>query len=103
LQAQPGEMFGQPFRWTTEAGTGMPPPWDLSPHVFFDAGYTSVNGSTPGELPDATLASVGIGITAMVGVDFSVTLDWGIALSSDPGLGVETGDSQLWFVGSISF
>jgi len=99
----PGEMFGQPFRWTTEAGTGMPPSWDLSPHVFFDAGYTSVNGSTPGELPDATLASVGIGITAMVGVDFSVTLDWGIALSSDPGLGVETGDSQLWFVGSISF
>jgi hemolysin activation/secretion protein len=97
------EVFGKPFRWTTESGTGMPPSWDLSPHVFFDAGYTANNGPTVGEVPSATLTSVGIGVTAMVGTDFSVTLDWGIALQGDTALGVQAGDSQLWFIGSISF
>jgi hemolysin activation/secretion protein len=99
----PGEMFGQPFRWTTDAETGMSPSWDISPHVFFDAGYTSVNGSTVGELPSATLTAAGIGVTMMVGLDFSLTVDWGIALHDEPGLGVSAGDSQVWFVGSISF
>jgi hypothetical protein len=39
----------------------------------------------------------------MIGSDFSVTLDWGIALHGEPGLGVGAGDSQVWFVGSFSF
>jgi hemolysin activation/secretion protein len=97
------DIFGKPFRWTTEEGTGLPPSWDISPHVFFDAGYTTVNGPTVGELPSATLTSAGIGVTVMIGSDFSVTLDWGIALHGEPGLGVGAGDSQVWFVGSFSF
>ncbi|MFO0784301.1 MAG: hypothetical protein U0636_11535 [Phycisphaerales bacterium] len=98
-----GELFGKPFRWTTETGTGMPPSWDISPHVFFDAGYTSVNGPTAGEVPSATLTAAGIGVTAMIGTDLSVTLDWGIALQGQSDLGVNAGDTQLWFVGSINF
>jgi hemolysin activation/secretion protein len=104
LPASPaGEIFGKPFRWTTESGTGMPPSWDVSPHVFFDAGYTSTNGPTVGELSSATLTSVGIGVTAMVGTNFSITVDWGIALQDVSALGVQAGDSQVWFVGSLSF
>lgn len=97
------EIFGKPFHWTTEAGTGMPPSWDVSPHVFFDAGYTSNNGPTVGEVPSATLTAAGIGITCSVGSNFSVTLDWGIALNGQRSLGAKAGDSQLWFIGSLSF
>lgn len=102
-ETEASEIFGKPFRWTTEKGTGAAPSWDLSPHVFLDAGWSDVNAPTAGEPGSATLVALGGGVTVLVGSDFSVTLDVGVALNDQPTLGVDAGDAQVWFIGSLAF
>jgi hemolysin activation/secretion protein len=65
----------------------------LAPLVFLDFGRTDITDPTGSETPHQTFVSMGPGVTAEIGDNFSVGLYWGIALRTTER--TDAGDSRV--------
>jgi hemolysin activation/secretion protein len=107
-QRQMPNFFGSDFRWAPQQPFGRAD-WDLIFKGFFDWASVDMNDKVAGESPD-TLISTGVGLELLIKRNFSMRLDWGVALKDvgelDPGTGkpdVEAGDSRLHFLMTLSY
>lgn len=100
LQAEPGTLFNQPFRWAPQQVYGRPD-WDLILKGFVDIGQTYISDAFSFE-DDQTLLGVGVGLEVQLKRNVNLRLDWGFALEDIDGL-VDEGDDRLHFVATILF
>ncbi|MFN0011165.1 MAG: hypothetical protein ACKVS8_05910 [Phycisphaerales bacterium] len=102
VQTEPGEVFGEPFRWAPQQPYARPD-WDLIVRTFVDAGRTENNQAAVNEF-DQTLVGVGVGIELQFRRNLNVRVDYGVALQDVKGSsGVDRGDGRLHFVGTLLF
>jgi hemolysin activation/secretion protein len=83
------------FRPGPDASLRMPD-WDLVLCAFGDYGQVWNQSKVLGEFND-NLGSLGVGFEVIVRRNFSVRLDYGIALIEVPQANVNTGDGELHF------
>jgi hypothetical protein len=77
-RAEPGELFGQPFRWRPPSPRGRPD-WDFIIKAFIDYGRADPNSPIPGEFTE-NLLGAGIGADLVIKRNLTVRVDWGVAL-----------------------
>ena len=101
MEAEPGRLFGEPFRVSPQHVYGRPD-WDLVLLGFIDASWLTQNGDVIGEF-DQTLVSAGVGFELAVKRNLQIRLDWGWALESlENGL-YDSGHDRLYVQASLSF
>lgn len=83
VKDQPGELFGEPFRWSPQVPYGRPD-WDLILRAFIDAGYTRQSDKFAFERND-NLVGAGVGFEVLLKRNLNFRGDWGIALRELPG------------------
>lgn len=91
---------GQPFRMRPQFGYGGTD-WGFMVRAFYDVGRVFYAQPLSYE-QDQTLMGAGLGVEFQFFQNLNLRVDWGVALQSVPGL-VDAGDSQVYFVGTISF
>ncbi len=91
------------FRWTRDSNTGAAPDWDLAFLGFFDAGCVWQSEPYSFEDDSTTLLGAGVGVELSIRENISLSLNYGWALKDLPAAGVEDGDDQVYFLGSIKF
>jgi hemolysin activation/secretion protein len=79
ISSEPGELFGDPFRWEPQQPYGRPD-WDLIFRGFLDAGEVLNARREPFET-NATLVGIGIGAELQFKDNADLRLDWGTALN----------------------
>lgn len=77
-QTTPPEFFGAPFRLRPQTRYARPD-WDLVLKTFIDVARTENEDRLPFET-DETLIGTGVGLDLLVGRNFSLRVDWGVAL-----------------------
>jgi hypothetical protein len=102
-QAEPGHLFGEPFRWKPQQPYGSAD-WDLILRAFFDVGQTIISDA-PNAEPSELLMGTGIGVELLYKRNFNVRVDWGFVLnrldsSSDD---IDVGDSRFNILATILF
>jgi hypothetical protein len=98
ISSEPGELFGDPFRWEPQQPYGRPD-WDLIFKGFLDTG-TVMNSRRESFETNATLVGIGIGAELQFKDNADLRLDWGTALNgvTDAQTGqslVKSGSSRL--------
>lgn len=105
INATPGSMFGEPFRWRAQYAGG-PTDWDLILRGFVDAGRT-LNVDRQSFEEDQTLVGAGFGAELSFNRRFIVRTDLGWALVGLDDAGgetiVEEGDFQWHFVATFIY
>lgn len=89
------------FRPAADSSYRMPD-WDFVIAPFFDYGQVWNERRLAGE-ENATLASLGLGFEVVVRRNFSVRLDYGIALSSVESENVDSGDGETHFNATVRY
>jgi hemolysin activation/secretion protein len=89
------------FRPTTDTSYRMPD-WDLVLATFFDYGQVWNAHKMAGE-HDSVLASVGLGLEVIVRRNFSLRLDYGIALSQVESEDIDAGDGEAHFNATVRY
>lgn len=102
-RAQPGMLFGEPFRYAPQRLYGRAD-WDLMLLGFVDYSWLTRNDAIAfiGET-DQTLISAGIGCEFQFKRNLRVRLDWGWALRSLEGGLYDAGHNRLYVQASLSF
>lgn len=100
LREEPGELFGQTFRWAPQQAYARPD-WDLIFRAFVDAARTINNRALPFE-HDETLLGAGVGLELVYRRNLSVRVDWGMVLDSVTGK-AERGDNRFHIVATLMF
>jgi len=93
-------FFGE-FRPTSDSRYRMPD-WDLAIGPFFDIGQVWNEHRVAGE-DDALLASLGLGFEVVVRRNFSLRVDYGIALSQVESENVDAGDGETHFNATVRY
>jgi hemolysin secretion/activation protein ShlB/FhaC/HecB len=88
ISSEPGELFGDPFRWQPQQPYGRPD-WDLIVLGFLDGGEVLNSRREPFET-NAALLSVGVGADLQFKDNADLRLDWGTALN--PVTDAQTGE-----------
>ncbi len=101
VEAEPRELFGQPFRFAPQYTYGRPD-WDLILRAFVDVGRSMNNDRFFFE-SNETLIGAGIGVEFQVKRNLSARLDWGFALSDVDRADVESGDNRVHFIGTLAY
>ena len=104
-KAQPGRLFGQPFRWSPTEDGGRPD-WDMIFRAFVDGGRVSSNDRLSFETNDS-LWGAGVGLEFQLWRNASLRADWAFALTKlQDALGntrVDEGDDRVHILFSLSF
>jgi hemolysin activation/secretion protein len=101
LQSEPGELFGETFRYAPQYVYGTPD-WDLVLKGFLDLGYSEI--AEPLSFEDnETLIGAGIGLELLYRRNLNVRVDWGFALDDLEVAGVDQGANRLYFVATLLF
>lgn len=98
---EPGTFFGDPFRWVPQQAYGTAD-WDLILKGFVDVGRTIIS-DVQGAEPEETLIGVGLGAELQIKSNFSLRVDWGVALEDVPSSGIESGSNRVHFLGTLLF
>ncbi len=105
ISAQPGELFGSPFRWRPQEPLGQPD-WDLIVRGFVDFGRLTNTDKKVFEA-DQTLTSAGVGMEWQMKRNLTIRADWGFVLRSTRdavgNLISDSGDNRLHFSATIAF
>ena len=101
LEAEPGRLFGEPFRVSPQHVYGRPD-WDLVLLSFVDASWLTQNGDIRGEF-NQTLVSAGVGFELAIKRNLQIRLDWGWALKSMKNGLYDAGHNRLYVQASLSF
>jgi len=101
IQAEPGTLFGEPFRVAPQHVYGVPD-WDLALLGFVDYSWLTQNDKLFHE-SDQTLLSAGIGFELLYKANLKVRLDWGWALRSLEGGLYDSGHNRVYVQASLSF
>ena len=105
ISAQPGELFGSPFRWRPQETMGTAD-WDLIFRTFIDAAHISNNDRKVFE-SDADLVGAGFGLEFQMKRNLFIRADWGFVLrGTNDASGNPTsssGDNRLHFSATIAF
>jgi len=105
VSAQPGELFGERFRWRPQEPMGAPD-WDLIFRGFLDAGRFT-NADRKIFETDDTLIGGGIGLELQVKRNLFIRADWGFVLRSLKDAAgntiSDTGDNRLHFSATVAF
>jgi hemolysin activation/secretion protein len=96
VQAEPREIFGEPFRVAPQFVYGRPD-WDLVLKGFLDVGHADISDSLFFE-DDHTLVGVGVGVELYYRRNLNARLDWGFALRELEEAGVSEGANRVHFV-----
>lgn len=99
--SEPGNLFGEQFRWVPQQAYGSAD-WDLILKGFVDAGHTIIS-DVPSAEPEETLIGVGIGAELQIKSNFSLRVDWGVALQDVESANIKSGSSRVHFLGTILF
>ncbi len=120
---EPGKLFGHPFKWRPPQRQQRAD-WDLIFRTFFDYGYRQVTPlpSTSGQASNSgsqlalidrnvSLAGAGVGVELVVGQNFSMRADYGMALiglrdDSRPvgqQIVVPKGNKQVYLIGTFAW
>ncbi len=97
-------MFGGPFRWRPQQVYG-PTDWDLILRAFIDAAYAVDDGNVvPTDLRQG-MVGTGLGIEFLYKQNFSLRLDWGVALKTvtDGTQTVSAGSQQFHILATFFF
>lgn len=78
IRPEPGTLFGQTFRWAPQQVYGRPD-WDLLMRAFFDVGRVMYSERRNYE-NEQTLMGTGLGVELVYKRNFSVRVDWAVAL-----------------------
>lgn len=102
---QPGELFGQTFRFRPQYAYG-PTDWDLILKAFLDVGR-SLNTDRETFEHDQTLVGAGIGAELLITRRFRARVDWGFVLNGLDGnevcQDVDYGDNRVSFELTLVF
>jgi len=101
LEAEPRELFGEPFRLSPQFVYGRPD-WDLVFKCFYDIGVVSLNDRESFE-SNETLMGAGVGLDFIFRRNLGVRLDWGFALRDVDSADVNAGSNRLHVVGTLTF
>lgn len=101
IEAEPRELFGEPFRTAPQFVYGRPD-WDLVLKGFFDVGRVTISDRLPFE-DNETLLGAGIGLNFVYRRNFNLRLDWGFALRDVDSARVNSGSNRLHVLGTILF
>ena len=109
LEAEPGRLFGEPFRVSPQHVYGRPD-WDLVLLSFIDASWLTQNGDRADRFIgpiqvefDETLLSAGVGFELAIKRNLQIRLDWGWALKSMKNGLYDSGHNRLYVQASLSF
>jgi hemolysin activation/secretion protein len=80
VEPQPGNLFGEPFRWSPQQVYGRPD-WDLILRGFVDAGQT-YNTQRESFETNATLVGAGVGLELQYKDNADVRVDFGRAINA---------------------
>lgn len=100
IQEEPGELFGQTFRWAPQQAYTRPD-WDLILRAFVDAARTINSDRLPFER-DESLLGTGIGLELVYRRNLSIRVDWGVVLEPVTGK-AERGDNRFHIVATLLF
>lgn len=100
-EAPMGTFFGEPFRWIPQQPYGSAD-WDLILKGFVDVGRTIISDVSGAE-DEETLIGAGVGIEFQIKSNFSLRLDWGIALEDVESAEIKAGSNRLHFLATILF
>ena len=109
VETDPGKtpFFGQPFRWRPQQAYGQAD-WDLILRAFTDVGR-AINSRRESVERDETLWGAGLGAELQIMRNFSVRVDWGVALqnaktdnSADPNV-TTVGSNRFHIVATLLF
>lgn len=96
-------MFGRPFRFRPQQVYGRPD-WDLIFKTFFDIGKANNFDRLPRPLEDNhLLMGCGLGMELQVLRNFSIRVDYGVALRGIDVRAVDAGDQRLHVVATLSY
>lgn len=98
---EPGTFFGDQFRWVPQQPYGSAD-WDLILKSFIDVGRTIIS-DVPGGEEEETLIGAGLGVELQVKSNFSLRLDWGVALEDVESAEIKAGSNRLHFLATILF
>jgi len=100
LQADPGDLFGQEFRWAPQQVYGRAD-WDLIFRGFVDVARTLNTDRLIFEQDD-TLIGAGVGVELLVKRNLNLRVDWGFALKGLEDR-VSSGSNRVHFVATILY
>ncbi len=99
-EMEPGELFGQPFRWAPQYTYGQTD-WDLILRGFVDVARVLNTDRQAFEQND-TLVGAGIGLEFQYKRNVNLRLDWGHALKSVDNR-VDSGSNRVHFAATLVF
>lgn len=104
VQPDPGQtlLFGKPFRFSPQQHYGRAD-WDLVLVGFLDAGRALQSLRLPTFEKHASLLGAGVGLEFRYRHHLTLRVDWATALLELERQEVESGDSELHFVGTILY
>jgi hemolysin activation/secretion protein len=104
-ESEPGKLFGKSFRYQPQTPYGRAD-WDLIAKAFVDAGRTENNNRQTDER-DHTLVGTGVGLELSYKRNFSLRVDWGVALEKIDNPGgtgnVSEGSNRFHILATILF
>jgi len=99
--AQPGQLFGKPFNWVPSQPYGSAD-WDLILKSFLDVGRTIIS-DIPGAEDEETLIGAGVGFEFQYKSNFSLRVDWGVALKDVESAEIKAGSNRFHFLATFLF
>ena len=100
-RAEPGQLFGRPFRWHPQQPYGSAD-WDFIVRGFFDVGRTIISDA-PNAEEEETLMGAGVGLELLYKRNFNVRVDWGFVLNRLEAEDVDVGDIRFHILATILF
>lgn len=100
IDPNPGELFGQTFRFKPQQPYGRAD-WDLVLKGFFDVGR-AINSQRESFERNETLIGTGVGMDFVFKRNFTIRVDWGVALDEIEGE-VSSGSNRFHIVGTLLF
>lgn len=100
IDPNPGELFGSTFRYKPQQPYGRAD-WDLVLKGFLDIGR-AVNSNRESFERDNTLIGTGVGAELLFKRNFSLRIDWGVALDEIEDT-VSAGSNRFHIVGTLLF
>ena len=79
VEPQPGQLFGEPFRWAPQQTYGKPD-WDCMFRAFVDSGQVYNSGREDFET-NATLVGIGVGLELQYKDNADIRVDLGRAMT----------------------
>ncbi|MGE3109844.1 MAG: hypothetical protein AB7G11_13080 [Phycisphaerales bacterium] len=98
---EPGTLLGRDFRWVPQQPYGSAD-WDLILKGFIDVGRTIIS-DVPGAEDEETLVGAGLGVEFQIRSNFSLRLDWGVALEDVESAEIKAGSNRVHFLATILF